>query len=189
MKRICWGILVLFVFVQAAIGAGSELGDVDDLIQENLFRNAEKIEEISGTLTDIERFTIFSKYEKDPVLPFVANLAVGFGVGSLIQGDFLGAAIAMIGDCLGAGLPILGYACIMQDYYGYWDSPYGYELIYAGYALLGVTRIFESIRPFSYARRYNSTLRKVLRYGKAPNLSLIPSQDKIGVSIAMLYPW
>jgi hypothetical protein len=76
----------------------------------------------------------------------------------------------------------------MQNYYGYWDSPYGYELIYAGYAFLGITRIFESIRPFSYARRYNSTLRKVLRYGKAPNLSLIPSQDKIGVTLAVFYP-
>jgi hypothetical protein len=188
MKRISYGVLVLFVFVQAAIGAGSELGDVDDLIQENLFRNAEKIEEISGTLSDIERFTIFSKYEKNPVLPFVANLAVGFGVGSFFQGDIAGAVIALIGDCLGAGLPILGYACIMQDYYGYWDSPYGYELIYMGYAFLGITRIFESIRPFSYARRYNSTLRRVLRYSKAPNLSLIPSQDTIGVTLAMFYP-
>lgn len=187
MRRICWGFLALFLFAQAALWADSDLGEIADLIEGNLFGNAEKIEELSVTLTDIERFTIFGKYEKDAVLPFVANLAVGFGVGSFIQRDLVGGFIALVGDGLGAALPILGYACIMQDYYGYWDSPYGYELIYAGYALIGITRIFESIRPFTYARRYNTTLRKALRYTKTPNFSMSLSQDGIGVSFAVSY--
>ncbi len=166
------------IIVQATAGASSELGTVADLIQENLFRNSEKIEEIFGTLTDIERLTIFKKIRKTPMLPFYANLAVGFGVGSFIQKNLLGGFIALIGDGLGVALPILGYACIMQDYYGY-------ELIYAGYAFLGITRIFEYIRPFAYARRYITALRKGLQQNESPKFSIILSQDGIGVSLAM----
>jgi len=187
-KNIC-ALLVFFLVVLAvAVGADSDRGEISDLIREDLFRNAGKIEETSGTLTEMERFTLYSHFEKDGRLPFVMNLAIGFGLGSFIQGDTAGAVIALAGDVVGVALPLLGYACLMQDYYGYWDFPYGYELMYAGYAVIGITRIFESIRPFSYARRYNTTLRKSLRYGDGPSLSLIPSLNTKGVILAIRLP-
>jgi len=113
-------------------------------------------------------------YEKNARLPFVLNLAIGFGLWSFIQGDSTGAVAALIGDALGVSLPILGYACLMQNYYGYWSFSGGYELVYAGYAIIVITRIFESIRPFTFARRYNTVLRESLQYGKGISLSLVP---------------
>ncbi|MCX7028018.1 MAG: P13 family porin [Spirochaetes bacterium] len=136
----------------------------------------------------MERFTLYSRFEKDARLPFVMNLAIGFGLGSFVQGDTNGAVVALIGDVVGVALPLLGYACLMQNNYGYWNFPYGNEVIYTGFAVIGVTRIFESIRPFSYARRYNTTLRKTLRYGEVPSLSLIPSSNTNGVTLAIRYP-
>jgi hypothetical protein len=181
-KNIC-ALLVFFLVVLAvAVGADSDMGEISDLIREDLFRNAGKIEETSGTLTEMERFTLYSHFEKDSRLPFVMNLAIGVGLGSFIQGDTAGAVIALAGDVVGVALPLLGYACLMQDYYGYWDFPYGYELMYAGYAVIGITRIFESIRP------YNTTLRKSLRYSDGPSLSLIPSLNTKGVILAIRLP-
>jgi len=178
----------MWYLLAGVFGADSKIGQVSDLIQENLFRNAEEIEGISGTLTDMERFALFNQYEKNARLPFVLNLTIGFGLGSFIQGDTAGAVVALIGDALGASLPILGYACLMQNYYGYWSFSGGYELIYAGYAIIVITRIFESIRPFTFARRYNTVLRKSLQYGKGPGLSLIPSSDNKRVTLAVSYP-
>jgi len=187
VKKIFCSVLVLFLAAHA-FGADSEIGKVSDLIQENLFRNTEEIAAISGTLTDMERFTLYAQYEKDARLPFVLNLAIGFGLGSFIQGDIAGAAIALIGDLLGVGLPLLGYACLMQNYYGYWSFTGGNEVMYAGYALLGITRIFESIRPFTFTHRYNAALKKSLRYGESPGLSFAPSPTDGGVIFTVRYP-
>jgi len=187
VKKIFCGLLV-WCLVASVFGADSDMGKISDLIREDLFQNAGKIEEASGTLTDMERFALYSRFEKDAKLPFVMNLVIGFGLGSFVQGDTAGAVVAMVGDIVGVALPLLGYACLMQNYYGYWSFPYGNEVIYAGYAVIGVTRIFESIRPFSYARRYNTTLRKSLRYGEGPSLSLIPSPNTNGVTLAIRYP-
>ena len=63
----------------------------------------------------------------------------------------------------------------MQNYYGYWSFTGGYELMYAGYAVLGITRVFESIRPFVFAKRYNTTLRRSLGLGERLHVSLLPS--------------
>lgn len=176
----------MWYLVAGAFGADSKMGQVSDLIQENLFRNAEEIEGISGTLTDMERFALFNQYEKNARLPFVLNLAIGFGLGSFIQGDSTGAVVALIGDALGVSLPILGYACLMQNYYGYWSFTGGYELIYAGYAIIVISRIFESIRPFTFARRYNTVLRESLHYGKGISLSMVPSLNSKGVTLAVI---
>lgn len=185
-KNIC--AVLVFLLVAGVLGADSDMGEISDLIRADLFQNAGKIEENSGALTDMERFTLYSHFEKDARLPFVMNLVIGFGLGSFVQGDTSGAVIALIGDAIGAALPILGYACLMQDYYGYWDFPYGNELMFAGYAVAGVTRIFESIRPFSFARRYNATLRKSLRYSDTPSLSLIPSSLNTGITLVIRVP-
>lgn len=187
MKKILCGLFIWYV-VACAFGADSGMGTVSDLIREDLFLNAGRIEEASGALSDMERFTLYRQFEKNARLPFALNLAIGFGLGSFVQGDTSGALIALAGDALGVALPLLGYACLMQDYYGYWDFPYGYELMYAGYALIGITRIFESIRPFSYARRYNTTLRKALRYGESPRLSLALTSRGDGLTLSLRCP-
>jgi hypothetical protein len=187
MKKIFFGLLLWFLAANA-FGADSEIGKASDLIQKDLFRNAEEITAISGTLTDMERFALYTQYEKNARLPFVVNLVVGFGLGSFIQGDIAGAAIALTGDLLGVGLPLLGYACLMQNYYGYWSFTGGNEVIYAGYVLIGITRIFESIRPFTFTQRYNETLRKSLRYNESPGLSLIPSLYNNGITLTLRYP-
>jgi len=174
MKRIIY-IAFLCCMAANAFTAESELGEVSDLIQENLFRNADKIEAVSGSLTEVERRMLYGQYEKNSQLPFVLNIALGFGLGSFIQGDTAGAVIALAGDTLGLALPLLGYACLMQNYYGYWSFTGGYELMYAGYAVLGITRVFESIRPFVFAKRYNTTLRRSLGLGEGLRVSLLPS--------------
>jgi len=101
---------------------------------------------------------------------FLINLGVGCGVGSFIQGDILGGAVALTGEVGGVALLCAGYFS-MIDFASRGDvelTRAGVGMVAAGAALLVGARIFTCIRPWKFQSR------------KDLSLQIAPSSDRRG---------
>lgn len=106
---------------------------------------------------------------KKPLLPFILNTAPGFGLGSFIMKDSLGGFIGLGGELLGVGLVGGGFVYIITQGIGAAlgeiftlgladtevDSGPAEALILSGLLVWTGTKIFEMIRPFVFAAKYN----------------------------------
>jgi len=92
-------------------------------------------------------------------LAFALNLFLGFGIGSFVQGDIDGGLISVLGTVGGYTLIIVGglrmARTIENEIYGGdgYISFSGIGFIIAGSFMLLGTKIFELVRPFSYASK------------------------------------
>ncbi len=108
---------------------------------------------------------------KDPFLPLVLNIVPGFGLGSFIMQDPAGGLVGLGGEIVGIGLFVYGFGYIIAEAaavgivkaltLGYGEaemsSAGGYFMV-GGLIVWGATKIFEIVRPFWFASRYNSKL-------------------------------
>ena len=155
------------------------------MINEDLNRNYNQIAAYSGNLTKTDRMVLYSSYEQSPTVPFVINLLVGLCIGSYVQGDSAGGTTGLIGELCSYAAVAGGYGLMFAaGMLSPGCNPDGFIIpdqgkmtagtvlcIAGGAALLGF-RIYECIRPFSYANNYNKLLRGAL-YG-VPVLSVVP---------------
>jgi hypothetical protein len=100
---------------------------------------------------------ITAEHNKWPA--FVLNLVVGGGIGSFVQGDIIGGVAGLCGELSGLTLMIIGLTPKEVYYPGYSYSYYALEYPNIGFAYTGLlvllgTRIFELVRPFTYANRF-----------------------------------
>jgi hypothetical protein len=96
---------------------------------------------------------------------FILNLVLGAGIGSFVQGDTLGGVVGLCGEVGGVVLLVVGIIpeekqVYRQGYYGgyYNTTEFSYPNIGFAYVGLGVllgTRIFELVRPFTYANSFS----------------------------------
>ncbi len=126
---------------------------VQTLLDGGLKKNGNEINAASADLTMDEKQELYKENKKTTALPFGLNLLVGFGSGSYVQGDITGGVIASCGD-------LAGWALLMST-----NGKDGMDSVMS--ALGGVVtllgfRIFEVIRPFSYAGKYNDNLAHTL---------------------------
>jgi hypothetical protein len=161
-KPMMFTCLVLFSF-SILFASDSPITAISYLIDSDLTGNYETIRSQAKDLGDNEKLSLYSQYENSPTLPFVVNFLVGGGIGSFIQGDAKGGYTALISDVLASGLYITGLASIYAD--GEVSST-GTMLMLLGAGVLLGSRIYECIRPFSYAKDYNKNLHSALQ-GKA----------------------
>ena len=160
---------------------------VTTLIDGGLFKNHEAIADASALLTPEQKEAVYAENDK-PWWPFALNLGIGYGVGSYVQGDYGFAAVSTcvdavcdIGICVFYGLTYRSlwkyaddHALSMKEYSstGKWKESdaeaalgetYKYIIPMCGFALVqSVYRIFESIRPVTYANKYNTALKSAL---------------------------
>lgn len=186
MKRIAI-MLMVFCIVANVATADSVMGRVSGLIKDDLFKNAASIENESSQLTESEKLILYSDFKKDNILPFVLNFLVGIGLGSFIQGDSTGGWIAVAGDMAGIGLLAVGYVGALNSVYGSSGYSSGITMIGISEIILAGTRIFECIRPFTFASRYNTTLKKSIKYYDRPSLSLVPSMNGEKLAMSVMY--
>lgn len=139
-----------------------------------------------------ERVAIYTSNELKTGGAFARNLLLGFGSGSARQGDTTGALIGAIGDGIGVAALSVSLTCFLVDLLTVqtihslgtgsagslnMDSPLMKATIYTaigGGAIIVATRIFESIRVFTYASKYNRTLREGLGLDKNLQLAAAP---------------
>ena len=145
---------------------------------------------LSKNFSDDERDYLFNRYRKTTLQPFLLNWLVGFGVGSFYQGDTKGGKIALYGELgsLGGGLVIFGLGAIV-DIIGRNGGSLVGGVIGACAAIVGflVFKVYEMIRPFTYARLYNSELSESLRLSLmfSPTINIAQNgQPTYGVALS-----
>jgi hypothetical protein len=84
--------------VAAAFADDGTVSSVSGMIKSDLFKNQSTIQSLSQRLTSTEKMALYTEYKKDPWVPFLINFLVGAGIGSFIEGDTTGGAIALTDD-------------------------------------------------------------------------------------------
>ena len=165
--------------------------DVNSLIARGLSEeNLKKIAELSPQLTQEQKESIF-RWKKVPTfLPACMNIFLGFGSGSFDQGDD-GMGIAfLVGDVLCAG--IVAYDIVTVGWENFINSLTGkgggpQELSLAKIALIaaGGLRIWQGIRPFTYASSKNAKLKTALGLNDvAVGLAPVLTEDGPGFALS-----
>ena len=99
---------------------------------------------------------------------FVVNLVAGVGIGSYIQGDPLGGTIGLVGEV--GSLALMLYGSYPVEGPGEGKKSYdNLPLMYLGMGTFIATRIFEMVRPFTYANKMEKM-----------HLSVAPTLDEKG---------
>ncbi|MDR1786262.1 MAG: P13 family porin [Spirochaetaceae bacterium] len=175
---------------------------VHGLLKKGLYKNYDQIAEESYNLTASEKMLLLDAHEKTAGLPFTANLLIGFGLGSYMQGDTTGGTIQLVGELVGVASMIAGSVVleagmiytladtVTGDYTegpSSWAASSGSGLILAGYALTAALRIYGCISPFVFKARYNTKLKSALNYYSRSgdrelsiSSTLVPSIDRNG---------
>lgn len=83
---------------------------------------------------------------------FVVNVVAGMGIGSYIQGDPLGGTVGLVGEI--GSLALVLYGSSRADGANEGEISYtNLPVMYLGLGTFVATRIFEMVRPFTYANK------------------------------------
>lgn len=147
------------------------------LLHDDPIEHVEEIRREAKGLSEAERLRLYLRHEDEAGVPFALNGLLGFGVGSLVQGDGLGGLVGFVGE--GAGLLMV---------LTHFDSTESSTVATAGALLWVGTRIFSLIRPWLHAERHNAALRSGLRLEArpAPTLGLCTVPDRGGVQVPVV---
>lgn len=74
-----------------------------DLVHDGLDKHLNQIEQMSISLTDEQRALIYQASKKDATAPMLANLAIGFGVGSGADGNTAAGIGQLMVELIGVG--------------------------------------------------------------------------------------
>ncbi|WP_210376511.1 P13 family porin [Borreliella garinii] len=118
----------------------------------------------------IESFNKYDKDKKNPIGPFLLNLFLPFGIGSFLQGNYIGGGSVLGFNLLGAILLGTGIILNINE-----TKLTGSLLIGVGASMLITSYITSLIIPFTFANWYNEDLKKRLSEelaGLEPNIDL-----------------
>lgn len=135
------------------------------------------IGEKAANLSPQQRYMLFESHKQSATMPFVLNFIVGAGIGSFVQGDTKGGTIGLIADLASLGMILTGYA---QGYSAALEGDYsgteGSVMVTVGGALSLASRIYQLVRPFTYAKEHNRKLANSLEV----NFAALPVVGKQG---------
>ncbi|MBB6213326.1 P13 family porin [Borreliella californiensis] len=131
-----------------------------------------------------EKLLVYETSKQDPIVPFLLNLFLGFGIGSFAQGDILGGSLILGFDAVGIGLILTGAyldikALDNNAKKAAFQWTWGKGVILAGVVTMAVTRLTEIILPFTFANSYNRKLKNSLNValgGFEPSFDIAMSQ-------------
>jgi len=145
---------------------------IDNLIKKGLYKNYGIIEKEALNLTGAQKLTLYNMNEKNMGLPLALNILIGFGLGSTIQGDSVGGWIGLLGDTVGLTFLFVGviqsikYNAVKLNTYTMTvereGDKDGIAMMTVSGVILGISRIFQIIKPPTYTVRYNNDLRQAL---------------------------
>jgi hypothetical protein len=182
-------IISLFVIICAAFAFADAYKDVNNYINQGLSdQNVIKIKELAPELTQQQKESIYRWRKVDTVFPFLENTFLGFGSGSFSQGDSTHGIIFLAGDTLCLGL--VGYNIISNGWENFINGITGKggskdDMTLAKIALIGALglRVYQAIRPFTYAKNYNAKLKDAI--GLETKVALVPtSKDGVGMAVS-----
>ncbi|QMU98853.1 P13 family porin [Borrelia sp. A-FGy1] len=131
-----------------------------------IFTSFAQVEDRKIIDNSVDKLLIYESSKKDPLIPFILNLVLGFGIGSFAQGDIIGGLSLLGFDAIGVGLLAYGvYSAggISEVKAKKEDLPWvSVSLIAVGGVTLAITRLVEIVLPFVHASNYNKRLRQNL---------------------------
>ena len=166
--------LAIFVLALASFADDATVYRASALIQDGLAKNFPAIRSLAPGLSEAEREGLYVDNESSATLPSVANLVVGFGLGSYIQGDRLDGSLQLAAELGSLALVIFGagfaynatsFSLANDSLSVRTDSGaeiLGGSLLTAGIVGVLVDRVLGVLSPFGYARAYNARLRAAL---------------------------
>ena len=167
------------VFAQGTEASSDEYYSIKNLITTDLFENSSVIKEKSASLSTAQKVSLYNDTKKMPWLAFGLNTAVGFGIGSFVNGDKVGGRNQLVGEILGISFIGLGYglefaatlnAAKNIDENGYSGPDTTSQILYAsglglivgGGIALTAYHIYGIVRAFTFTANYNEELQKSL---------------------------
>ncbi len=149
----------------------SAVSEVELLIERGVEDNFSLISSKAAELSSNERMFLYERHKKEATVPFLLNFLLGCGIGSYIEGDTTGGTVGLVGELGSLAIVLVGY-----------NSGIGY----IGIATLLATRIYEIVRPFTFASNYNKELNLAL-LGGSVSCEIAPLVDPVsgryGISI------
>ena len=146
----------------------------------------------SKELLPFERDRYFEKNKKSFGYVVALNALLGFGLGSLIDGDTGMGLLGFFSDLVGAGLIVGGYFLSGKQHQSIFDLENVEEIVpflmtVIGGAGLIASRVISIIRPIRLAREYNDELSKAVYYEDTVKnvvvVSVLPTFDRDSKSI------
>jgi len=163
---------------------------VQQLIKAGLMKNKDEIQKASIYLSPADKTALYNKNKKKAAGGWAAlDFAVGFGIGSYIQGDIAFGVAQSLMDATAYTLMYIGILNIEEEYddcynYSYYGGSYCnheyrtneeyLDLMVAGLIVFGTSRIMSWIFPFVHQRGYNRTLNEALNTNNSFSYSIDP---------------
>ncbi len=197
MKKILILIALALLVPSFVFADPASYARVNGLIDSGMMKNRDQISYLSSGLSSSEAMMLYNSNKMNSGVPFALNFLLGYGIGSFVQGDTAGGVTALVGELIGGAALLGGYACygVALVNHDYSDNQadidaatsqlaLGAGLIIGGGVVLIGMRIYEMIRPFSYAKKYNETLFEALNSSYGTTLAILPSSldDSLGVT-------
>lgn len=173
------------------------------------WENADTIANLTSSFSMGQKEALFNDYAKSKGKAIGLNW-VGFGIGSFTQGDSLGGALGVTFDILGygsmmvgtgflaVGIVILPWVAVGESLGGGSGSGEGSKefeniintgigLFFTGCVIWLGNRIFGTIRPIAFQKKYNSSLKSALGLdGIVDDISFVPVVDPINSQFGLL---
>lgn len=191
---------------QYAPGSQELYNHISKLIDDDLAGNKNQIQMLALGLSDSQKQSLITKYEKSAVGPFCLNLFVGYGIGSFVQGDKKSGARQCVLQGIGLVCIITGaiiYVNNIEDEYEYSYSRYSYSTSkklktdntpgrVAGISLMCIGSgldlggaIAGCVAPWKFANNYNENLQEALN-GHKVSFNLAPVIDPVGKNYGLI---
>ena len=182
-------IISIFVIICATFAFADAYKDVNKYITQGLSdQNVIKIKELAPELTQQQKESIYRWKKVDVVFPFLENTFLGFGSGSFSQGDSSHGILFLAGDTLCLGL--VGYNIIVNGWENFINGITGKggsndDMTLAKVGLIAALglRVYQAIRPFTYAKNYNAKLADAI--GLETKVALVPAPTKEGLGMSV----
>lgn len=173
------------------------------------WENGDAIAQYTAGYTLDEKNSLYTDFEKSKGKAIGLNW-VGFGIGSFTQGDSLGGALGVTFDILGygsmmvgtgflaVGIVILPWVAVgesLGDGSGSGEGSKEFEniintgigLFFTGCVIWLGNRIFGTIRPIAFQKKYNSSLKSALGLdGIVDDINFVPVVDPINSQFGLL---
>ncbi len=190
MKRKLVIILLMTLLCAGAVFADA-YKDANKLLRANLSdQNLQKVAELAPQLTQDQKEYLYRWNKVDTVMPFALNLVLGFGSGSFSQGDDGMGILFLALDTACTGVIIYDIVATGWDNFQKSISGKGgstTELKASKIALIAAAgiRVWESIRPFTYAKKKNTKLKSALGLdGATVALTPLVTDDGMGFALS-----
>ena len=175
-------VLIILTLCVAAVSADA-YKDVNNMISRGYVKtDPEQIRALSSALSQDQKESIYIWRKADLIGPLLMNSVLGFGSGSLSQGDRLHGVIFLCGDVICTSLIAWNIIRnsgenINREISGEGGVSDDFTLAIVGLASAAALRVWQAFRAVSYAKQYNSKLSYALGLEPQVNAFILPDKN------------